>query len=303
MLPPVSGFLNIYKRCGPTSYDYIRALQRIYRAESLKSPKIGHMGTLDPVAEGVLPVAIGSARRLIRFFKADKVYSATIRLGLATDTDDIQGETIRQCEATGLTERIIRQTLDGFVGKIKQVPPRYSAALSDGVRAYRRARRGENFYLEPRTVTVRSAEITGWDAPDLIVRLVVGPGTYVRSIARDLGEALGTGGCVASLKREADGPFLASDSTGIAELEQEGVDGIEGHLLKPDFILDGWPRVDLSTEDGVEFCRGKFLPGVGLPAETVDGFLAIYDPHGFIGVGMKDPDGSLKPYRVIRTTV
>ncbi len=260
------------------------------------------MGTLDPLAEGVLPVAIGSARRLIRFFKTDKVYIATIRLGLMTDTDDIQGETVSTTDAGSLTRDEIGNALSGFIGEIEQVPPRYSAAMSGGVRAYKRARKGDDFDLKPRVVFVRDAVIDDWDSPDLLLRFMVSQGTYIRSIARDLGEVLGVGGCLAALKRESDGPFHSDNAVDVADLEKEGVPGIEKRLLPPDFILDGWERVELNDEQQIAFSQGKILNDIELPREQAEEYFAVYDTEGFIGVGEVVDDGGLKAYKVIRTT-
>ena len=263
---------------------------------------MGHLGTLDPLAEGVLPVAIGSARRLIRFFKADKVYIATIRLGLKTDTDDIQGETVSTTDAGSLTRDELDDALNGFIGEIEQVPPRYSAAMSSGVRAYKRARKGDDFDLKPRTVFVRDAEIDDWNSPDLLVRFTVSQGTYIRSIARDLGEVLGVGGCLAVLKRESDGPFHSDNAVDVVVLVKEGVTGIEDRLLPPDFILDGWGKVDLNDEQQTAFSQGKILNDVELPREKAEEYFAVYDTESFVGVGERVADGGLKAYKVIRTT-
>lgn len=263
---------------------------------------MGHLGTLDPLAEGVLPVAIGSARRLIRFFKTDKVYIATIRLGLTTDTDDIEGETVSTTDAGSLTRDGIDDALNGFIGEIEQVPPRYSAAMSGGVRAYKRARMGDDFDLKPRTVLVRDIVINDWNSPDLLVRFTVSQGTYIRSIARDLGEILGVGGCLAALKRESDGPFHSDNAVDVVDLEKEGVPGIEERLLPPDFILDGWERVELNDERQIAFSQGKILSDIELPRENAEEYFAVYDTEGFVGVGERVADGGLKAYKVIRTT-
>jgi tRNA pseudouridine55 synthase len=298
--PPECGFLNIYKSIGPTSYDCIRVIKRVYRREDMPVPRLGHLGTLDPLAEGVLPVAVGSARRLIRFYSPMKIYLATIRLGHATDTDDLQGSVIRQADASNLLEARILEALEDFEGIIEQVPPKYSAVSSGGIKAYKRARASEDFDIPAKEVTVNRIEIIRWLPPQLDLRLDVGPGTYIRSIARDLGEKLGVGGCVAALKRESDGPFKADDGVRIEELENLDFDGIRSRMLPPDYILGSFGRVDLSGDDPESFCAGKIIGDVDLPGFAEAGELKVYDSGGFIGVGVLLPNRSLKAVRVIR---
>jgi tRNA pseudouridine55 synthase len=283
---------------GPTSYDCIRALKRLYAGTGKKLHRIGHLGTLDPIAEGVLPVAIGAATRLIRFFRADKVYRAVIRLGIATDTDDIEGRVLESFDTGGLTESVILPVLEGFRGELEQVPPKYSAVSSNGVKAYKRARMGEDFELKAKKVVIHSAELLEWAPPDLVARFRVGPGTYIRSIARDLGKGLGAGGCIAALKRESDGPFEVKDAVRIENLEREGPAAM---LLPVDFILEGWPKIVIASDESSAFSQGKTLEGVPVIEATDDGFFAVYDERGFIGIGKASPDGFLKAGRVLRT--
>jgi len=298
-IPRTSGFLNIYKTVGPTSYDCIRALKRVYLRENSTPPKMGHLGTLDPLAEGVLPVAIGPAGKLIRFFTAEKVYRATIRLGLATATDDSQGAVLAEADTSLVDETSIRAALANFGGEIEQVPPRFSAVSTGGVKAYKRARAGADFALKPKRVRISRIELLDWTPPELEVRLTVGPGTYIRAFARDLGAKLGVGGCIAALVRESDGPFLAADALTVAEIERTGVNGIAGALYPPDFILRGFQRVDLTLEQGKAFTMGKGIHGVEIPDDGL-GYIGVYDDEGFIGMGTKSANGCLKPIKIIR---
>ena len=297
--PQTSGFLNIYKTVGPTSYDCIRVLRRIYESENIPPPRLGHLGTLDPLAEGVLPVALGSARKLVQFFGADKVYLATIRLGLTTDTDDTLGATLTEADVSGVDEASIAEAIPGFIGEIEQVPPKFSAVNANGVKAYKLARAGSEFALGPRRVHISNIELLRWVPPQLEVRLTVGRGTYIRSFARDLGAKLGVGGCVAALVRESNGPFLATDALTLDALVLDGVSGIIAALSPPDYILDRFPRVDLTAEEGKAFSIGKTIPcpGVYDPARSR---LSVYDLEGFIGVGIISGGGHLRPYRIIR---
>ena len=174
--------------------------------------------------------------------------------------------------------------------------------LSGGVRAFKRARKGDDFDLKPRTVYVRDAVIDDWNSPNLLVRFTVSQGTYIRSIARDLGEVLGVGGCLAALKRESDGPFHSDNAVDAVDLEKEGVPGIEKRLLPPDFILDGWAKIELNDEQQIAFSQGKILSDIELPREKAEEYFAVYDTEGFVGVGERAADGGLKAYKVIRTT-
>lgn len=194
----VSGVLPVYKPSGIGSFDVIRGLKKRFRFD-----KIGHAGTLDPLAEGVLPILVNEASKAFDYLLAsDKIYRAVIRLGVTTDTDDADGaETSRtECRAS-LAD--IESALTAFEGEILQTPPRYSALNVDGKRAYDLARKDEDFDLAPRKVFVRSIDVENFDAAEslLTVRIVCGSGTYIRSIARDLGESLGCGGHVARLYR------------------------------------------------------------------------------------------------------
>ena len=296
-----SGFLNIYKLSGPTSFDCIRVLKKIYLDEKISAPKLGHLGTLDPLAEGVLPIAIGNARRLIRFFSADKLYNATFLLGTSTDTDDIRGETISTSDASHVTELMVKEALAEFRGEIDQVPPMYSATKVKGEKAYKLARMGEKFQLNARKVNVLEIEFISWNPPSLTLRFRVGPGTYIRSIARDLGEKLGIGGCVSQITRESDGPFTVANSLKLTELEGSGVAGIRERLMPPEIILDSMPRVDLGrVEDSEAFKSGKSVRSIELPAEAKGGYFNVCDTKGFVGVGIKSADGGIKPFRIIR---
>ncbi len=234
------GFLNVYKPKGITSHDVVAQVRKI-----LKIKHVGHGGTLDPLAEGVLPLAVGSACRLFRFLSHDKVYVAEVLLGRRTTTDDILGEALQDLDdnvenvpsaaviaggADGdatLPARMpsverrdgqvpsvdqILTALSQFRGKIKQRPPMYSALHKDGKRLYELARQGKIVELDEREVEVFAIEILSYAYPSLRLRVACGGGTYIRSIARDLGEKLGCGGCLQSLIRQQSGPFILSDA-------------------------------------------------------------------------------------------
>ncbi|MBY0358411.1 MAG: tRNA pseudouridine(55) synthase TruB [Candidatus Obscuribacterales bacterium] len=208
------GFLNVAKPSGMTSHAVINRLRK-----ALKLRHIGHGGTLDPLAEGVLPVAIGSACRLLRFLDHDKTYLAKILFGQTTTTDDIEGEVIAT-NGDLPKEESVRESLLSFQGTITQLAPLYSAIHVDGKRLYELAREGKApAALPERTVTIYSNEFIAYEAPYLTLRVHCSSGTYIRSIARDLGKILECGGCLQSLLREQAGKLHLAQAKTLAEIE------------------------------------------------------------------------------------
>ena len=202
------GVINLYKPSGVTSRDVVNIVQRLVRPN-----KIGHAGTLDPMATGVLLVCVGPATRLVSILQqAPKTYQAEFRFGLRSDTDDSTGEIERVPTAEPVTQQQIETILRDFCGVIEQTPPAYSAVKVDGRRAYALARQGEDVVLQARPVRIDSIEVLAFQWPDLTVRIRCGSGTYIRSIARDLGDRLGTGGLMTALERTQIGDFKAADS-------------------------------------------------------------------------------------------
>ena len=186
------GFINLNKPAGFTSHDCIAKLRKF-----LNTRKIGHGGTLDPAATGVLPVAVGKATRLLQFLPEPKAYRALIRLGVTTTTDDLEGEVIKSVAEVNLETEAITAALNNFVGTIEQMPPIYSAIKQKGKKLYELARKGEDIAVEPRTITITRIELLNIyraDFYELEVKIHCGPGTYIRAIARDLGQMLGVGG-------------------------------------------------------------------------------------------------------------
>ena len=194
----------VYKPVGPTSYDI---LEDIRRRTGIK--KVGHAGTLDPLASGVLIVAIGrdATKRLSAEVAKEKEYLATIRLGEESTTDDAEGEKTKQAIETPPSREQIQEILPQFVGQIEQTPPKYSAIKIKGREAYKYARQNQTVVLEPRMVTVKEITLVSYAWPDVVLRIVTGPGVYIRSLARDLGRALGVGGYISALERTRVGEF------------------------------------------------------------------------------------------------
>lgn len=255
----LAGFLNLLKPPGMTSHDVV---SRVRRAVGRKV-KVGHLGTLDPAAAGVLPVAVGQATKLISMVpdlgQSMKSYLGHIQLGVTTSTDDLEGEVLSRADFSGIAEERLREALEPFQGVIEQVPPQVSAVRLDGVRAYERARKGQVVELAARTVQVERAELLDYRAADgrLKLFLVCGSGTYVRSLARDLGESLGVGASLAYLLRTHSGPFHLRDSVTLEELAQHGP---ESCMLPCSYPFSHLLRVEVSepiTQKG-QLLRGDF---------------------------------------------
>jgi len=198
----------------------------------LNTKKVGHGGTLDPLATGVLPIAVGRATRLLQYLPARKAYQAVIRFGITTSTDDLEGEVLTTCDARHLQPADVEAMLPDFIGTINQTPPMYSAVQIDGQRLYDLARRGKKVEIPTRQVVINQLAVLGWDAarsphdpsdlvlPELVLSIDCGPGTYIRSLARDMGERLGTGATLAQLSRTASSGFDISGSISLEALEQ-----------------------------------------------------------------------------------
>lgn len=255
----VSGVLVIDKPIGLTSHDVVQIIRRgtgIRRA--------GHTGTLDPRASGVLVVLIGPAVRLSEYVSAsDKRYQATIRLGSSTNTYDAEGVVTSRAPVDHITEDRFNEILQTFVGEIEQVPPPYSAVKVKGKRAYEIAREGESVDLEPRKIQVYSLDILEWAPPEVVIDVYCSSGTYVRSLANDLGKALGTGAYLIGLRRTKSGRFTLRDAVPLRKLK-EAFDAGDWYkfLIPAADALGDWPMVELDA-DQVELVRH----GHRVPAE------------------------------------
>lgn len=237
-----SGFLNVLKPPGMTSHDVVARVRRRFPRKT----KVGHLGTLDPAAAGVLPIAVGGATRLIPL-QPDlggrmKSYLGHIQLGTVTSTDDLEGEVLRQADTRAITRAQVEDALQPFRGAIEQIPPQVSALRLDGQRAYERVRKGQVVELKARPVLVDELTLLDYSPETAVARvhLVCGSGTYVRSIARDLGEALGVGGTLAFLLRTHSGAFHLSQAVTLEELWQEG----EAALLPCSYPFTELPRAE-----------------------------------------------------------
>ncbi|NES68459.1 MAG: tRNA pseudouridine(55) synthase TruB, partial [Okeania sp. SIO2D1] len=215
----MQGFLNLNKPSGMTSHDCVAKVRKLLRLK-----RVGHGGTLDPTATGVLPIAVGKATRLLQFLRSEKAYCATVKFGVITTTDDLEGEIVKSTLAPQLTLSNIEAVLPNFLGKIEQVPPSYSAIQVEGKRLYDLARQGKTVEIPTRVVEVSSLEVLEWrsgDFPELDLAIACGTGTYIRAIARDLGAVLNTGGTLATLTRTESSGFCLKDSLTFEDMETQ----------------------------------------------------------------------------------
>jgi tRNA pseudouridine55 synthase len=255
----MDGLLIVNKPAGLTSHDVVAQVRRIAAERS-----IGHLGTLDPMATGVLPLVLGRFTRLAQFYNdADKRYEGVIRFGLATDTYDAEGEALGPEQPVDLTEEEVCAAAAKFVGRLQQLPPPFSAKKIAGVPAYKLARKGQEVELKPKEVEVRELKITGWDGKDAHFRAWVGSGTYLRTLAQELGQALGPGAYLVELKRTAVREFDLEDSHTLEELQQAAAQGsLEQLMLHPRLVLPEFPAVTAPPESLAKIKHGA---AVNLP--------------------------------------
>lgn len=237
----MNGILVVDKPVGLSSFDIVRRVRRLAGCR-----RVGHAGTLDPMASGILPVAIGQATRLIEYLMGgEKVYVATLRLGVTTDTQDAEGQVLETRAWDGVGPEAFAAAVAGMTGVIQQIPPMYSALKRDGVPLYRLARQGLEVEREARTVTIRSIEIERFAPPEAVLRVTCGKGTYIRSLCHDLGQELGCGAHMAGLRRVRNGRFDESASWSLEQLEQLVADGRPLPLLSPAEALSDWPGAEV----------------------------------------------------------
>jgi tRNA pseudouridine55 synthase len=283
------GLLIIDKPAGWTSHDVVAKLRRLTGTR-----RVGHAGTLDPLATGVLVVGVGKATRLLGHLTlAEKEYQATIVLGQATDTCDADGTVIGGAPATGVTLAAVRTAAEALTGEIQQVPPAVSAIKVDGTRAHRLARAGATPVLAPRAVTVRSFSISSerrsGDLLAVDVAVTCSSGTYIRALARDMGEALGVGGHVSVLRRTRAGAYDLSLARGL-----DGLDAAEALIPLERAAADAFPSRVLTDEEARWLSHGGRLPGTG----AAPGPVAAFSPDGRLIALVEEQDGKARPLAV-----
>lgn len=279
----MQGFLSLNKPFGLTSHDCVAKVRRLFRQK-----KVGHGGTLDPAATGVLPIALGKATRLLQYLPEDKAYHGTIKLGITTTTDDLQGEVIAEKSSNKLTLDEVKLALEKFQGTVQQIPPNYSAIQVQGKRLYDLVRAGENITVAPRPVEIHQIEILDWrsgEFPEIDLEIACGPGTYIRAIARDLGIALQTGGTLAALTRTASCGFKLTESLTFAELETQIEQGTF-NPISPETALSHLEVITLAEQDARRWCQGQRLTLPEISPKYPFGKKRVHQETGqFLGIG------------------
>jgi len=300
--PGLDGVLVVDKPIGPTSHDVVGLIRRLAATK-----RVGHGGTLDPFASGVLPVFLGRATRVVEFHLADhKAYRATICFGASSSTDDIEGE-LTPADGPAPTRGAVETAFSRFLGTISQRPPAYSAIKVGGRRAYALARAGATVELKERQVTIESLTLVSWDEEDpdrpiAIVDVTCSAGTYVRALARDLGAAVGNAAYLGALRRTAAGRFAESDAVSLDEVRAAVADDPSGliPLLRPiDDGLDRFPVVDLTNAEVDAVAHGQFVkPEAGVPAPADHYRLRGADGQ-LVAIGVPVSGGRLAPDKVL----
>lgn len=266
---------------------------------ALGSLKAGHTGTLDPFATGLLPIVFGEATKFSRFLiDAPKAYEATLRLGERTPTGDTESEVVER-RAVAADDPAIDRVLAGFRGVQDQVPPMHSAVRVEGRRLYDYARAGEEVERPVRSIDVIELVRLGRAGDDLRLRVACSKGTYVRTLAADIGEALGCGAHLVALRRIGVAGFTVAGAATLEALEAAGVEGARARLLPVDALVASLDRLDASAPEAWRFCNGQALEGA--PGEGAE--VAVYEPGGrFVGVGARQADGRIAPLRLVATS-
>jgi tRNA pseudouridine55 synthase len=285
----VRGVLNVKKPTGISSYDVIRRLKGVLSGRQ----RIGHAGTLDPIASGVLLVLFNEATRIGRFLLgSNKEYEAEVLFGTRTDTDDTTGDTVEQKDPSELDRARVAALLPGFRGEIEQVPPRFSALKQDGTPLYRLARQGVDVEPKTRKVTIHGLELVEWTPPRARIRALVSSGTYIRALARDIGEAAGTGATLSGLTRTRSGTF---DISGATPLDHVTADNIE-ELLVPIDKATPLPCIPVPDETARRMLNGQEVPDTG--SCKTGPLLATADHGRYLAVAVCR-DGMLKQQRLV----
>lgn len=287
------GFINLNKPQGMTSHDCVSKIRKL-----LQIKRVGHGGTLDPLATGVLPIGVGKATRLLSLLPEGKVYRAKIRFGVQTTTDDLEGEAIHCQAVPHLTLEEIETYLPQFIGKISQIPPAYSAIQQGGKRLYELARKGEIVNVPSRIVEIKKIEVLNWypqEFPELEIKITCGAGTYIRAIARDLGDVLKVGGTLSFLERMESGGFSLENSLTLEKI-QDQLNQNQFTLISPHQALNHLTIIELGKNTAKRWGHGQAIPwefieqemDVNLASATVQ---VWYQSKEFLGIGKIEEKG------------
>lgn len=286
------GILNVYKPKGMTSHNVVSFVRR-----QLNMKRVGHTGTLDPEARGVLPVLIGNATKLSDIIMADeKKYTARVVLGITTDTEDTTGEIIEKKDVSVTKEQLL-DAVNHFIGEIDQIPPMYSAIKVDGQKLYKLARKGVEIERAPRKITIHSIDVYDFDGTSFMMDVHCGKGTYIRSLCRDIGEFLGCGAAMDTLERTMSGVFTKENAYTFEQIEEAVNTGkIENIIIAPDEVLGDFERVDAEPENVAKIKNGiRLRPAqLGIEKYEENQILRVYDDDKLLCLlKVSDCDGQM----------
>lgn len=280
----MDGIIVVNKPKGCTSHDIV------YKVKKITNSKVGHTGTLDPMATGVLPLLIGKGTLCSKYLiNHDKIYQAKIQLGQKTDTADAEGKVVEEQEVGNLSEGSIKEILNTFIGKQEQMPPMYSAIKVNGKKLYEYARKGQTVEIQPRQIEIYDIKLMELDNENKQLQFQVScsKGTYIRSLCEDIAEKLGTVGYMCELNRVQVGDFNINNSVTVEEL-QENADEVDRHLISLERLFESKLSINLNSKK-----LQLFLNGVQLTVQDIDGVYRIYSENKFVGVGVVN-NGLLK---------
>lgn len=283
----MNGVINVFKNTGMTSFDVVRQVKKV-----AKTGKVGHTGTLDPEASGVLPICIGRATKIIDYIMdSDKVYEVEFKLGLKTTTYDLEGEVVDTRDTSSLTEEKIRCIIESFIGEYSQVPPMYSALKQNGVRLYELARKGIEVEREGRLINIKSIENIEINNPNVKMKVTCTKGTYIRSLCFDIGEKLEVFAVMTKLKRSKTSYFKEEESINIEDLNEEN---INDHLISIEEALSSFEQITISNNYSKLLINGVNVYDKRLTKDEtiINRLYRVYDEdNNFIGLGKNDGKG------------
>ncbi|MGL4656516.1 MAG: tRNA pseudouridine(55) synthase TruB [Sarcina sp.] len=285
----MNGVVNVCKNTGETSFDVVARVRKI-----AKTKKVGHTGTLDPEASGVLPICIGKATKIIDYIMENKkVYRVSMKLGVVTDTYDLEGKVIREADPSDIKEKEVLEIIDTFRGDIMQVPPMFSALKKDGVRLYELARQGIEIEREARPVTIHSLENIDIELPNITMDVCCSKGTYIRSLCYDIGEKLSVGAVMTSLVRIQNGPFMIEEAVNIDDLTEEL---LNEHIISINDALDSFEGFVIKNEkfkkllvNGVSVMDNRLYNGIVIEENKL--YRVYDDKNTLLGLGKRSSKG------------
>ncbi len=295
----ISGIVLLDKPLGITSNRALQIVKRLFKAA-----KAGHTGSLDPLATGVLPLCLGEATKVSGFLlDADKSYLATLKLGIKTSSADAEGEILETRPVENYSKKQINAAIEPFLGDIEQIPPMHSALKVDGQPLYKLAHQGITIERKSRPVHIFDIQVLRYEDDEMDIEVHCSKGTYIRTLAEDIGEKFGCGAHLSALRRTESGPFNLDECITLEELEQlaekseeQGFDELDSLLMPAEEALYDWESVDLTADAAFYICRGQ---AVQVPNAPSEGLVRLFsEEKGFLGIGEIMDDGRVKPNRL-----